>query len=84
VFLAFDQVSIFEFLSGVGEHDGVGKVWRHILVWVLWPDFVVLGDRWLTQFSGWVEICDIFWLFDDDGICNDVCAAAEGVSGLKW
>ena len=84
MFLAFDQVSIFEFLSGVGAYDGIGKVWRHILVWVLWPEFGVLGDGWLSQFSGGVEIFDIFWFFNDDGIGNDVCAAAEGVSGLNW
>ena len=84
MFLAFDQVSIFEFLSGVRAYDGVGEVWRDTLVRVLWPKFVVLGHRWFAQFSGWVEIGDVCWLFDDDGIGNDVCAAAEGLSGLKW
>ena len=84
MFLDFDQVSIFEFLSGVGAYDGVGKVWWDILVWVLGPEIDFLGHRWFAQFSGWVEIGDIVWLFDDDGIGNDVGMAAEGISGLKW
>ena len=83
MFLAFDQVSIFEFLASVGAYDGVGKVWRDILVWLLGPKFLILGHRRFAQFSGWVEIGDVCWLLDDDGIGDDVCSAAEGVSGLK-
>ena len=84
MFLAFDQVLIFEFLSGVGAYDGVGKVWRDILVWVLWPEFVFFGHGWFAQFSGWVEIGDVGGLFDNDRIGDNVCSAAQGVSGQEW
>ena len=84
MFLDFDQVSIFEFLSGVGAYDGVGKVWRDILVWVLGPEIDFLGHRWFAQFSGRVEIGDVGGFFDDDGVGDYVFLAAQGIPGHEW